>query len=567
MRKKILFILFILLISFVASESFYSTTISNLDATVKMHGFGEIKELATGEVVELTVLTYQESEFQKVKVVSEKLYINDSIIFPTYILDEFGNKYAKFSINQNGKFDYELIADIQTQSIIHNLTDYDINGYPEEFEIYLHGTEKIESDSSEIKTVAFNKFRSDKFVETLNETIFWVNDYVEYAKDTDFQKYYLLQQSAINTLLEKKGVCDEFANLAAAILRAKGIPTRVAVGITFDGLNWGNHAWIEVYHKEYGWLASDPTFREAGFVDATHIKIGAFKDVSLSVAKAVYPKNAKITFQTQTLPEVNIKNKKFFSHAQLTTNNKELIANKWNEIKINIKNKTSGILTAPIIARQNYSQILIQEDTKSVILQSGEEKEVVFRIYPKIDLKNNQIAKGQIIFNSLAEPLEIEFEIKPGPVVENGTVYVRDVTPITTKELLILEITLINELSEVQTVKIDLNNSNNNYSWVSEIGPFERKNVRQEIDLVKEKQYLEIETISQIYQKEIVPIKNGNIEIIEIRENVIVQEIPNTKREGITTTLISRPEIFLFALLIGIAVLLLGLFAVKKRYV
>ncbi|MDD1475246.1 transglutaminase-like domain-containing protein, partial [Dolichospermum sp. ST_sed4] len=101
----------------------------------------------------------------------------------------------------------------------------------------------------------------------------------------EFNKYYLQQKSAIDTLLDKKGVCDEFANMAAAMLRAKKIPTRIVMGITYDGQIWGNHAWIEVYHQPKGWIPSDPTFREAGFVDATHIKIASFDDVTKSNAK------------------------------------------------------------------------------------------------------------------------------------------------------------------------------------------------------------------------------------------------------------------------------------------
>ncbi len=567
MKTKIIFYFLLMLIGFSFAESFYPTTVSNLEATVRLHGNGNISELKDGETVELTVLTFQESEFQKVKVVAERLYINGKTIFPKYILDEFNNKYVQFSIPENGSFNFELIADINTTSLVHQMSDYNIGNYSEEFDIYLARSEKIESDSSEIKTVAFNKFQSSSFIKTLNETVFWVNDYVEYAKGEDFQKYYLLQQSAINTLLDRKGVCDEFANLAAAILRAKGIPTRIAVGVVFDGLNWGNHAWIEVYHRDFGWVASDPTFREAGFVDATHIKIGSFKDVSLSVAKAVYPNTAKVNFQTQTLPEVTIKNKQFFSEVLLTTQDNELKANEWNEVKIKVKNKTNGLIPAPIIARQNYSQIIINEETKSVILDGGEETEVIFRIYPNIHLERNQIARGTITFNSLSEPFEKEFTIVSNGKSENGMVFVKDITPITSKNNLIIEINIINELNENTQINIDLNNSNENYSWVESIGPFQTKNIKKEIELIDEKQLLQITTNNQIYTREILPILNAAQIIEEIRETVIVQEVPTRHQESNIDILISRPEVLLVALLIGISIILLGLFIVNKRYI
>ena len=110
----------------------------------------------------------------------------------------------------------------------------------------------------------------------------------------------------LGELKERKGVCDEFSNLGAAILRARGIPTRMVIGVTFDGINWGNHAWIEVLQPDLGWIPSDPTFREAGYVDGTHIKMGSFNDVTLGVAKAILPSNAQVVFDDPTLPEVNI---------------------------------------------------------------------------------------------------------------------------------------------------------------------------------------------------------------------------------------------------------------------
>lgn len=79
--------------------------------------------------------------------------------------------------------------------------------------------------------------------------------------------------SEINTPIsvifeEKKGVCQDFASLAIATLRAFGIPTRYASGYiqTYPpegkeklfGVD-ASHAWISVYFGEYGWIDFDPT--------------------------------------------------------------------------------------------------------------------------------------------------------------------------------------------------------------------------------------------------------------------------------------------------------------------
>lgn len=65
----------------------------------------------------------------------------------------------------------------------------------------------------------------------------------------------------------KQGFCEQFASTMAVLLRAVGIPARVAVGFT-PGTEQGDyreittqdaHAWVEVYFPGYGWMTFDPT--------------------------------------------------------------------------------------------------------------------------------------------------------------------------------------------------------------------------------------------------------------------------------------------------------------------
>ncbi len=67
---------------------------------------------------------------------------------------------------------------------------------------------------------------------------------------------------------EKKGVCQDFASLAIASLRAMGIPTRYASGyiqtIPPEGKEKlfgadASHAWFSIYLGKYGWVDFDPT--------------------------------------------------------------------------------------------------------------------------------------------------------------------------------------------------------------------------------------------------------------------------------------------------------------------
>ena len=63
--------------------------------------------------------------------------------------------------------------------------------------------------------------------------------------------------------------------LLAALLRAAGIPSRVAVGVTYaDGL-FISHMWTEAHLND--WTAFDATLPggSASAVDATHIKLAS----------------------------------------------------------------------------------------------------------------------------------------------------------------------------------------------------------------------------------------------------------------------------------------------------
>jgi transglutaminase-like putative cysteine protease len=96
----------------------------------------------------------------------------------------------------------------------------------------------------------------------------------------------------VNALLEKKptvslpsarevlrtriGDCNEHTALYVAMARAAGIPSRIAVGLTFIHGAFYYHAWPEVYLGEGSgrglWLPVDPTLNQFP-ADATHIRL------------------------------------------------------------------------------------------------------------------------------------------------------------------------------------------------------------------------------------------------------------------------------------------------------
>lgn len=72
----------------------------------------------------------------------------------------------------------------------------------------------------------------------------------------------------VDFLTERRGYCEQYAGAMAVMVRAAGMPARVALGYTpgtplEDGTRVitsdDAHAWVEVYFDGYGWVPFDPT--------------------------------------------------------------------------------------------------------------------------------------------------------------------------------------------------------------------------------------------------------------------------------------------------------------------
>ncbi len=564
-----------------ADETIYPTTIGKLNAEVSLFGQGKITGLAPGEEAKLETITFQESEFQKVKMLKEELIINGTIIRPKYVLDQFGNKYAVFIINQNGDFNYELRADINTSAFIFDMADYPLTSGNNAMLEYTEQTEKIESSATEIMTLEKNKIYSKTFFSVLNETVDWVNDYVEYAKGNDFRYYYLEQKSAVQTLISRKGVCDEFTNLAASILRSKKIPTRVAIGITFDGKDWGNHAWMEVHDQNMStrgiWIPSDATFREAGFVDATHIKMGSFDDVSNSKARCYYPISATCNLDNQSrLPQVTIKSKEYFSSVTMSAKSDNMKANKWNDVNVTVKNISNGTIAVPVTIKENYNELMIQEKKKSVVLKAGEEQVVTFKVFPKIDLRNDEYANGTLTFSSLSAPLEKDIVVYPGSYSEtDGEVIVEDVTPIAHEGTLKFVIKISNFYQADQEAKISIT-ANGVNELASEIIPaMGTKVITKEFDQYQIQVYtISIDVPGKIYTQKVIPIKTKIILPDDTEKPTVIEKIVTTSGDGNSGVIAdegSNPIPFfamvIIVMLLAVAIVLAILSFTTRRYV
>lgn len=137
-------------------------------------------------------------------------------------------------------------------------------GGEERFRAFLKPEFNIESEHEEIVRAAEKIAAGEKNpVKVARRVQAWV--YSELKK-----RPVVSIPSAVEVLRTRVGDCNEHATLATALLRALGIPARIAVGLVYTRGKFFYHAWTEAYVG--GWITLDATLNQMP-VDATHIKL------------------------------------------------------------------------------------------------------------------------------------------------------------------------------------------------------------------------------------------------------------------------------------------------------
>lgn len=104
----------------------------------------------------------------------------------------------------------------------------------------------------------------------------WVAENINYDMgwvQPDYPKISPNPWEGLTVFQWRYGVCEGFSNVAVALLRAAGIPARVARGhlIWPDYGDMGGHAWVEAYYPDVGWVPAEPQ-TTANYVDS-HIRM------------------------------------------------------------------------------------------------------------------------------------------------------------------------------------------------------------------------------------------------------------------------------------------------------
>jgi hypothetical protein len=130
---------------------------------------------------------------------------------------------------------------------------------------YLKSDAFIQSDDKYIKELAFNiTSQAISDFDKIRKIYEWMNREIE-------KSYSFGIPIAREVLESKRGDCNEFSVLFAALSRSIGIPARIALGLVYHRGAFYYHAWNEVYLKN-NWIPVDSIFNQFP-ADATHIKL------------------------------------------------------------------------------------------------------------------------------------------------------------------------------------------------------------------------------------------------------------------------------------------------------
>ncbi|RMF57066.1 MAG: hypothetical protein D6748_12055 [Calditrichaeota bacterium] len=175
---------------------------------------------------------------------------------------------------------FQASTQVNLNPITPGSAHFPLKEIPEDVRDYLLPTEQVQSNHPAIQEKA-QELTSD--VTTLHAAtmriLTWVAQHMHYVLVPE-------QYDALYAFNTGKGNCQNYSHLAAALLRAVGIPARIVNGITLNKpydiplgesayqfkMAQGRHSWIEVYFPEEGWLPFDPQQTEF-FVSNRYLRI------------------------------------------------------------------------------------------------------------------------------------------------------------------------------------------------------------------------------------------------------------------------------------------------------
>ena len=232
--------------------------------------------------------------------------------------DVFGNWASRFEINQP----YTQLSIVAESTVELVETDpfafakgpirqkFPLHWMPWELKMltpYLSPIELPETKLSELRDygMSFVERNQHDLIETLfdmNLTLFRDYTYVPGSSSLETTPY--------DVYVNKKGVCQDFANLFICLARLLNIPARYVCGYVHTGNNGGSfsdasHAWLQLYIANVGWKGFDPTNGTLPCTDHVRMAVGRhYRDTAPTAGTLNSNANERMTIDVE-LTEVN----------------------------------------------------------------------------------------------------------------------------------------------------------------------------------------------------------------------------------------------------------------------
>ena len=390
-------------LDFSATKSKYLYIDVNVDIPIYLSNYTE------NSTFKFKTHTFYNSRTQNANFQVFYLNNNNEQVFGNIKKDEYDNDIVEFDVNDinQGEFIFKLQGKIVSENkIVLNTEKYDLNTsitnensrVSEDIEKYKLSSKYIKSNESEIISLAENLKKSDFAVEELVNITNWVHENIEYDLE-----YAGVVNNALEVLELRKGVCDEISILEAAILRARGYPVKYVVGIANTTLNWGPHAWLEVFIPTQGWIPVDPTYNEVGLVDSSHIILAKVADPSECEDKITSTSNININFGNKTtstsiLEQKSYEDLDYDSYINLKLEFPERLKPKsLFEVKLKIKNTTANPLSI-------LNELLLHDDF--ILLKPKSKKNIIY-----LDSFEEKTQSYYAILPDVAQPMYYNFKV------------------------------------------------------------------------------------------------------------------------------------------------------------
>lgn len=184
------------------------------------------------------------------------------------------NKYTYYPLQMgNGKYNISVYENVSGSSYMPVLqqditvsikNSDDVYLYPNQF-VWFNQDSKVVNKSAQVCAGCESDF--DK----VSAIFKYVTDNISYdtSKASSVTSGYIPDISSI--LNSGKGICFDYASVFAAMCRAQGIPTKLAIGYVKQSNGMVYHSWNYVYTKEKGWITVSFYLNKTGYnlVDAT----------------------------------------------------------------------------------------------------------------------------------------------------------------------------------------------------------------------------------------------------------------------------------------------------------